>query len=289
MIDLTASIVLYKNDPAVVQDVLASFFSHRGEDYHLFLIDNSPTDALRFLRKYRKKNITYIFNRKNIGFGKAHNVCIQLSVKMKSRYHLILNPDILFEPSTLPEAIAYMDAHPDVGLLSPRIFYPDGEPQYLCKLLPSPNTLILRRFIPITHWREKSNRRYELRFWDYNHEADIPSLSGCFMFCRTETLMAIRGFDERYFMYAEDIDFCRRMAEHARLVYYPKISITHHFSRGSYHDAKLLKHHTASVIKYFNKWGWLRDKRRTRANSECLRQLAAQCPSEEASKIISNL
>lgn len=77
------------------------------------------------------------------------------------------------------------------------------------------------------------------------------------MFARMSILKQVDGFDERYFMYAEDLDLCRRIGKVAQTMYYPKVSVYHAYAKGSYKNRKLLRYHMCSMIKYFNKWGWL--------------------------------
>ena len=93
------------------------------------------------------------------------------------------------------------------------------------------------------------------------------------MFMRVDVLKKVNGFDERFFMYAEDLDLCRRIGEVSKTMYYPVVSIYHEYEKGSYKNKKLLKYHICSVIKYFNKWGWIFDKKRTLKNKECLEKL----------------
>lgn len=90
------------------------------------------------------------------------------------------------------------------------------------------------------------------------------------MFMRVSVLKQIGGFDERFFMYAEDLDLCRRIGEVAKTVYYPKVFVYHEYAKGSYKNKKLLKYHIQSVVKYFNKWGWVFDNKRRLVNQRFL-------------------
>ncbi|KAA6333238.1 hypothetical protein EZS27_018329, partial [termite gut metagenome] len=163
----------------------------------LFIIDNSSNDLLRIIEKKSEK-IRYIYN-KNIGYGGGHNIAIRESIMMNAKYHVVINPDVYFNESVVAILSEYMDQNSDCGLVTPKVLYPNGEIQYLCKLLPTPLDLFGRRFLPFKNLIEKRNRKYELRFTDYNKIIEVPSLSGCFMFLRTEVLKKINGFDERYF------------------------------------------------------------------------------------------
>ncbi len=274
---VTASIVLYKSNPSFIESIVRDYFAddRPAFDRHLYLIDNSPTDKLVALLKSfpaLTEKITYKHLSRNVGFGTAHNVAFRLALDAGSRYHLLLNPDVRFSPSILTDLYTYMEANPDVGLSMPRVTYPDGSPQHVCKLLPRPIDVLVRRFVPLPCLRELFDKRYELRYVaECDRAVDVPSLSGCFMFIRCSLLNEVKGFDERFFMYVEDVDLCRRIGERARTVCLPYLAISHEFSRGSYHDSKLLKHHLLSMIRYFNKWGWLCDPKRKAVNARALR------------------
>jgi GT2 family glycosyltransferase len=148
--------------------------------------------------------------------------------------------------------------------------------QYLCKLLPTPFDLFGRRFLnsgPFKKIVEKGNEIYELRFTGYDKIMEVPYLSGCFMFIRTEVLKKVGFFDERFFMYLEDTDLSRRIHRVSKTVYYPEVSIYHEYGKGSYKNPKLLKYHLDSAIKYFNKYGWFFDKERDEINKKTLKKL----------------
>ncbi len=94
---------------------------------------------------------------------------------------------------------------------------------------------------------------------NFNNEFELPVVSGCFMFCRSKALKEVNGFDDRFFMYFEDVDLSRRIGENYKNLYLPGVKITHGFNKASYKSLKLMKAHIASAVKYFNKWGWFLD------------------------------
>jgi glycosyltransferase, family 2 len=270
---LSASIVLYNTKTEDLKRVINSYFSYRGEK-QLFLVDNSPTDKLKeIIKVYPNNDIYYIFNNENMGYGKAHNIAIKKSIEQNLPYHIILNPDIIIEKDALEKLANYMELHPEVGNIMPKIIYPDGELQYLCKLLPSPIDLIFRRFIPIKKWKESINKRYELHSFGYDKIMNVPNLSGCFMFLRTETLKQVGLFDENIFMYLEDIDLNRRIHSKYKTIYYPEATVIHEHQKESYKSKKLLKAHIKSAIYYFNKYGWFFDKERNNINRKTLKEI----------------
>jgi GT2 family glycosyltransferase len=267
MKNLSGSIVAYKNESAMIAHAIHSFLSSTT-DSRLFLVDNSPTDELKYLAYDRR--ITYIFNNKNIGFGAGHNIAIQ-QVMGQSKYHVVLNPDVYFEDGVLPKMYSFMETNADVGQLMPKVLYPDGRLQYLCKLLPTPQTLIVRRFLNFfTQTLQRHNYKYEFHFTAYDTIMDVPFLSGCFMFLRTEALQKVGFFDERFFLYTEDTDLTRRIHKLYRTIYYPEATIFHHHGRGSYKELNLLCCNMLSAIKYFNKWGWFNDADRDLINRQTL-------------------
>ena len=234
----------------------------------IFIIDNSPFDT----PELKKLPINYYFSDKNLGYGTAHNIAIRQTLIQGIPYHLVINPDISFDPDILSEIEEFMNNNSDIGLLMPKILYPTGEIQYLCKLIPTPFDLIVRRFLPRS-WTKKQTEKFELRASGYNQIMNVPYLSGCFMFLRSEALQQVGLFDERFFMYPEDIDLTRRIHRRYKTVFYPKVSIIHDHAQGSYMNARLLIVHISNMIRYFNKWGWIFDKERRKINKEIKSQL----------------
>jgi hypothetical protein len=267
--DLTVSIVTYETDQQVLKDAIAGVL-HSRLRVSLYLIDNSRTDAARSL--YNDSRIIYIFNGANIGFAAGHNIAIKKNLHC-SPYHLVLNPDVYFEQGTLEKLFEFMESHRDVGLIMPRVLYPDGSIQFLCKLLPTPFDLLTRRFLPTAKVLTRRTELYELRFTGYDTIMDVPYLSGCFMFLRTDALRRVGVFDERFTLYLEDADLSRRIHRHYRTVYYPEVSIFHQYEKGSYKNARLLRYHLRSALRYFNKWGYIFDRERHNVNRQILQKL----------------
>jgi len=269
MYDITASIVIYENNKEDVSKLL-SCLKNINLSAGIYVIDNSIYG--RYSSLCNGERIEYIENASNPGYGAAHNCAIEKSIN-NSKYHLVLNPDVYFDDGTVEKLFSFMEKNRDVGLVMPKVLNPDGSVQYLCKLLPTPYDLLFRRFLPFSKLMEKRNRIYELRFTGYNKVMEVPYLSGCFMFLRTEALRKAGMFDERFFMYLEDTDLSRRIHAHYKTVYYPKAEIYHRYEKGSYKSMKLLKYHVVSAIRYFNKWGWFFDRERRKINGDILRKL----------------
>ncbi len=271
---VTTSIVAYHTRQEDLDRVLECAL--RSPIGKIYLIDHSTHDALR-LKVADNPKIHYIHSL-NIGYGGGHNIALRLAVDAGAKYHAVLNPDIYWSDNVIAGLTEFMEQHPDCGLVMPRICYPDGSIQRLCKLLPTPMNLLVRRFVPFESLRRRLDYHYEMQWADYSRTMEVPSLSGCFMFLRCDVLQRTGFFDKRFFMYAEDLDLCRRIGQVAQTVYYPGVSVCHKYEKGSYKNRKLLKCHIRSVIQYFNKWGWFFDPERRRRNSACVRTIKHTIP-----------
>lgn len=263
---LSCSVVFYKHS---VEEVLAivNICKEIPELDRLIIVDNSPVDSYSgAIAQF--DFVDYLFAGKNLGYGAAHNRAFAISAERNNEFHLVLNPDIFFEPDIIGNIIAFMEDNSNIGLVMPKVLYNKGEIQYLCKRLPTPFDLFARRFVPKVFSKLLATRlnSYELRHKNYDEIMDVPNLSGCFMFITRDALKKTLGFDERFFMYFEDVDLVRRINEHFRTVYYPRVTIFHGYQKGSYKSMKLLVFHLKSSIIYFNKWGWFWDKRRRDIN-----------------------
>lgn len=262
MYEITATIVAYRNSDSVLLKTINSFLNTKME-VRLYIVDNSPTNQLKDISDDTR--VEYIFMNSNNGFGAGHNVIMRNPEKM-GKYHLVLNPDVSFETGALEKLYDYMKTNPDVGNVMPKIVYPNGDLQYLCKLLPTPKDWIIRMFLPIKSLKNRIDYNLEMHFADYSREMNVPYLSGCFMFLRRSVIEQIGVFDEGIFMYGEDTDLNRRIYKKYRTMYYPEVTINHSFEKGSHKSFKLLWIHIKAAIYYLNKWGWFFDKERTAIN-----------------------
>lgn len=263
---LTGSLVLYKTSASDYISVIESFFGSAPEGL-LVIMDHSPEVLQHAV--FENKNIIFVHRPDNPGFGIGHNRAYAL-VREVSKFHVLLNPDVQFDSEVLPALMRLLTSEQDVSAAMPRVVYPDGKIQPLCKLLPTPLDLIFRRFIPSRSIRDAINHRYELHGMPQNQRFDVPSLSGCMLIIRSSVFEVVKGFDERYFMYMEDVDLVRRLADYGRTVYEPSVAVVHRYAKGSYRNKKLLFHHILSAIRYFNKWGWFFDTIRRQRNRSIL-------------------
>lgn len=275
LIMITASVVVFNSKQEELSKLFQSIENANCVE-RLFVIDNNACDENKhfFEKMPFYSHIEYIPH-ENTGYGSSHNIALNKAVELGSDYHVVLNPDIEFEPDVLGKLASYMDNNKDVVYMLPKVIYPNDELQYLCKLLPTPADLILRRFIPNCGWKQKKDALYSLKHSGYDRIMNPPCLSGCFMFMRVSTLKENNiFFDERYFMYLEDFDLMRRLHRVGKTIFYPEVTIIHNHAKESYKSKKMLKIHIQSAIKYFNKFGWIFDKERKEMNKKILDEIS---------------
>ncbi|WP_231892056.1 glycosyltransferase family 2 protein [Burkholderia sp. MSMB1589WGS] len=265
---LSISVVTYHPDRAQIAQTLTSL-SAACERLHaarpglavgVYLVDNGGLpDLSEHLAALARAGIgwTLIAGHGNVGYARGHNLGIE---RARSRYHLVLNPDIDLEPDALAQALDFLDAHPEVGLLTPRIYDGERRLQYLCRRYPALLDLFVRGFLPAALRRPFARRlsRYEMR--DRINETEIvwdpPIVSGCFMLFRTEPLKRLHGFDPRYFLYFEDYDLSLRAGELARIAYVPAVRILHHGGGAARKGFAHIRMFVASAFKFYNRFGW---------------------------------
>jgi GT2 family glycosyltransferase len=174
-------------------------------------------------------------------------------------YHLILNPDAILEPAALQESLRFLEANPDVGLLTPDVRGSAGERQYLCRRYPSVLVLLIRGFGPPWIKRRFAPllERYELRDrMDDDVVPDVPLASGCFMFARRELLDAVGGFSPEYFLYFEDYDLSMRIRRRSRIAYVSRVRIVHHGGEAAKKGTTHVRLFLGSALRFFRTHGW---------------------------------
>ena len=261
-----ASVVLFNTPPEELENVVISLLKCEFLD-GIDLIDNSsaPLKEGYFLDEDK---VNYIFNGENLGYGRGHNISISKTCASKSTHHLVINADVDFSPSDIDHLYQVLVSNLGVGLLMPKVTYPNGQKQALCKRCPSPIDMLARLLFPRT-FAPRWVREFDMRDYEFQSPTFVPYLSGCFMFLSTRVLAEVGMFDERFFLYPEDVDLSRRIAFSSNALFYPDVTITHRHDAASKKSFKLLIIQMVEFIKYFNKWGWVFDRKRKYLNKRC--------------------
>ena len=230
----------------------------------VYLIDNTELSELSLadIEDYRRQadhlgvEFRLLHGHGNVGYGAAHNLIIN---NLDTDFHLMLNPDVVLDKQFLAAGIDYLINHDDVALAVPMASYENSERQFLCKRYPSVLTLFVRGFMPSNLHKFFTKRlvSYEMRdLHDDQINKDILIGSGCCMLSRGSVLKAVKGFDERYFLYFEDFDLSMRIRQQGRIAYLPTMKIIH---GGGYAARKGFSHirmFVCSAIRFFNTYGW---------------------------------
>ena len=246
---VTGSIVTYNNISTIAKTLETLFGETKDIDFKLYVLDNGSSDGTPEFIEKNYPDVTVIRSGKNVGFGAGHNIIIN---QVESKYHAVINPDIVLTQNAVKKMADYMDGNPEIGLLSPRICFPDGRDQILGKRNPHLKYLVASRL----RGDEPSKllREYAMLDCDLSKPTEIENATGCFMFIRTDVLKSIGGFDDGFFMYFEDADLARRINEVSKCVYYPDAVVNHVWGRDSKRNFKLMLVHINSMLRYFRKW-----------------------------------
>lgn len=269
---ISVSIVLYNNTIKEVETCLNSFITSPLIS-EVIICDNSENPILTGESlEYISNKVIYVSNPSNPGYGAGHNLAYK-SRCHKAKYHVVMNLDVTVNQDTFSLLLRKLESDSNIVHAMPKVLNPDGTIQRLCKKLPSPVDLFVRRFIPSKTVQTIINNNYVISNYMYDKDLNAPYLSGCFMFLRSEAFEEIGMFDESFFMYPEDIDLTRRMHEIGETICAPEVSIIHQHGKASYKSAKMTKIHVFGMIKYFNKWGWVLDKKRFTYNRNLTKRI----------------
>jgi len=252
-LEITATIVLYNENLEELTKTINSFLNVPLQK-KLYLIDN--TAHMRFQNIFNQKEIEYIAIGKNIGFGAGHNVVID-KIHNTSNFHLILNPDVNFDKTVIPNLIKELTKDETLSMIAPKVLFPTGEHQYSCRRYPRFLELMARRFTFLKPFFKPAIFKGQYKDKDLTSSFYAEYVAGCFHLYKTDDFVNLKGFDERYFLYMEDVDICKKIdLMGKRKLYYPKEEIRHILKQGSSKSLKLLFRHSSSAIKYFLKWGF---------------------------------
>jgi N-acetylglucosaminyl-diphospho-decaprenol L-rhamnosyltransferase len=258
-VDLAVSIVSYRT-PDLLASCLKAVQQQRA-DLHLdvTVVDNASGDGSADLVAERFPWVHLIRNPRNVGFGAAHNQTLRQAAA-QARHLLVLNADAAPRPDSLRRLVDFLDAHPDVSVVGPRLRYPDGQTQPSRRRFPVPLTLFLESTQAQRFWPDnRVLRHYYVAERSDDQTQDVDWLVGACLCVRAEAARQVGVFDERFFLYSEELDWCRRFrAAGWRVVYYPEAEVVHLEGASTRLDlAARDRHFQASKLRYAQTWhGW---------------------------------
>lgn len=257
-IDLSVCIIAYHNfdDIRVAISSLEKYTSNKIRK-QIYIIDNGSENATKNEKEKidnilsRYNDVTYIDAKENLGFGKGNNYILPI---LTSKYHCIMNPDVIFNEDAFSPIIEYLDNNSSVGMVIPNIVDETGNRVAVYRQELTIFDMFIRMFFKNNF--KKRQEWHTMQYEDYSKPFQVPFGQGSFLVIKTELFKRINGFDERYFMYMEDADLCKRVNQVSKLMYFPGATVVHKWQRGSHKNKKLFKYHIESMRHYFKKWGY---------------------------------
>ena len=228
------------------------------------LVDNASTQFEAFSLTHRfVKDPIVLLRKKNHGFGRS---CNRGAQEVDARYYFFLNPDTRTEDmQILTKLHHFLEEYPQVGIAAPRLRYMDGRIQETCRRFPSWFTPFVQRTSWISQKKaERHQQHFLMRAFDHGRRRMVDWVQGSAFLIEGKLFHELGGFDERFFMYYEDVDLCRRAWEQGRPVYYvPDVELFHAYGKESATDGTILsgllsnrkmRVHALSWLQYTWKW-----------------------------------
>lgn len=227
MIDLSIVIVSYNTKEFLKNCINSIYETSLGFTFEIVVVDNNSKDGSVDLIKDKFKSIIIVSNKENLGFSKANNLGVK---KTQGRYILFLNADTIVYKNTLKTMIEFMDETKDAGASTCQLDMPNGKIDDAShRGFPTPwNSFSHFSGLEKLLGKTKLFGGYKLEYMDLNSIHEIDALAGAFMLVRREAGEEVKWWDEDYFFYGEDLDFCYMLKQKGWKIYYvPKVSILH--------------------------------------------------------------
>lgn len=258
LLDLSIVIVSY-NTSDLLNNCLSSLEawieanSHTGE---IIVIDNASTDGTASMIRRRFPDVQLIENRRNTGFAAANNQGMRAA---KGRYIVLLNPDTTVLGDAFGQLADFLDRNQNVGIVGPRLVYPDGSVQSSRRRFPTRITGYLESTIIQDYWPDNPVvRRYYFEDRPNDQTQSVDWLVGACLMVRREAIESAGLLDERYFMYSEEVEWCYRLKRHGwQIVYLPSAAVVHHEGASSSQNVPQRQIHfdSSKVLLYRQLYG----------------------------------
>jgi GT2 family glycosyltransferase len=252
-VDVSVVIVTY-NSGADIGACLASVREHtHGVLYEAVVVDNASRDGTAELVRERHPQAKLIARATNIGLSGAVNEGVAAS---SGRYVMALNPDARLRDDVLAELASYLREHEDAGVGAPQILDDDGTLQLSCRAFPSHATAIFSRYSLATRLFPGNRYSREYLMSDFAHDEvrDVDWVSGAAMMFPRAVFDRLGGWDAGFFMFNEDVDFCRRVDDAGlRVVYDPRVAVYHRIGVSKRAPARIVVARHRSMWRYYRK------------------------------------
>jgi len=261
--ELSIAVNNYKN-PELLRLCLDSIRKNvQGIEYEIIVTDGATEEAMTMMMREDFPEVKFFPFQENVGFQALLNKGIEKSL---GKYILLLNGDIILTEGAVEKMIGFMKDNPDVGMVGPKQLNFDSSLQFSCFRFYKPATILYRRtFLGNLGFAKRHLAWFSMEKYDHRIPKEVDWLMGSAMLISREALKKVGPMDNRFFMYMEDVDWCRRFWENGfKVIYYPLASMYHYHGKGSGKAGflrsivsnRLTWIHISSALKYFIKyWG----------------------------------
>jgi len=259
--DLSVCIVNWNTRRYLEQALASVLDSGSAIGLQVVVVDNGSEDGSAEMVRERFPGVTLLESGENLGFARGYN---RAAREAAGRHLMMLNPDTVVRPGALERLVAFLDSHPRTGAAGPRLLNPDGSLQLSCRRFPRPLAAVFRntvlgRLVP----GNRFTRDYLMTDWDHEMVREVDWVSGAAVCIRREAWREVGGFDEGYYMYAEDMDWCLRAGEAGWDIHYvPEAVIVHRIGASSdQRPAAMVREFHRSMARFYRKhyarhWPW---------------------------------
>jgi N-acetylglucosaminyl-diphospho-decaprenol L-rhamnosyltransferase len=252
--ELSTVIVSYRSREPLRQCLAALAADTAGLAHETVVVDNDPADGTLAVIAAEFPQVRGIPNAENVGFARAVNQGIAAT---SGEFVLVMNPDCVLERGALAALLGYLRAHPGTGVAGPKILDGDGTLQFSARSFPDHLTFLFNRYSLLTRLFPDNpfSRRYLLTDWDHASVREVDWLSGACMVVRRAAIDRVGALDEAFFMFNEDVDWCRRMKNAGWAVtYVPRARVVHFIGASRKKVApKVIVERHRGMIHYFHK------------------------------------
>jgi N-acetylglucosaminyl-diphospho-decaprenol L-rhamnosyltransferase len=254
-------VIVNYNTRDLLRDCLRSVFASQAvPSLETWVVDNASGDGSAEMVRAEFPQVRLIANKDNRGYAAANNLALK---QCQAKYVLLLNPDTVLPPEALAQAIDFLATHPDAGVVGPKLVRLDGSLDLACRRsFPTPE-ISFYRMVGLSRLFPKSRLfgRYNLTYLDPAQTAQVDSVVGAFMLVRAELLRQVGLLDEQFFMYAEDLDWCKRIKEaanprtgqHWQVWYYPVVQVLHVKRASSSASARAQQAFNETMLQFYRK------------------------------------
>lgn len=222
-------------------------------DFEVIVIDNGSKDGSAAMIETEFPWVRLVKSEKNLGFTGGHNLAVSMR---EAPDVLLLNSDTVVHPGALRTLVDFAKTHPEAGIFGPKLLNPDGSLQLSCRRFPNPvaalfRSTLLGRLFP----NNRYTRDYLMADWDHSQSREVDWVSGAAFYVTDRTIKEVGVFDEAFFMYCEDVDWCFRAWKHGlKVMYVPTSVITHAIGHSSSQVAnKMIVRFHRSMLRFYRK------------------------------------